>query len=184
MGYEMHTVKTLSLGSILYALCLVATQPVDAQDVFFTTMEILDCKEAGACDWHLSCALGAGQASTTFFTMREANTGDNIPINRTLKATSYPVTVNCTVREHDGGIGASWEDVGTNELVVQGAGSYTISFDNGEGQVDVMFTVSNALATTSQGLTSEEPAAEDPPIPHGGGGGKPEPEHQTMAAGE
>jgi hypothetical protein len=126
-----------------------------AASVFFTKMTVNDCKEFGTCDWWLSCALN-NENEKTFFQMVEADTGDEIEVNRDLVFQDFPVTVHCTVKEHDGGIGAGWEDVGSGSITVATAGEYKIHLDNNEGDVDVEFTVDN-VGQSSQGLTVASP---------------------------
>lgn len=125
-------------GVIGVFLCVVI--PTQAASVFFTKMTINDCKEFGTCDWWLSCALN-NENEKTFFQMVEGDSGDEIEINRDLEFTSFPVTVHCTVKEHDGGISAGWEDVGSGSIVVETAGDKKIHLDNNEGDVDIEFIV-------------------------------------------
>lgn len=122
--------------------------------VFFTQMTVNDCNEVGTCDWKLSCGLG-NQQESEFFSMSEANTNETITINRTLTQREFPpVTVNCTVMEHDGGIGAEWEQVGSGSVIVRTTGNHMIRLNQhrDEGDVTVQFTVEN-IGSTGQPLT-------------------------------
>ena len=86
--------------------------------VSFSKMSISDCDEIGVCDWRLACALG-NQTKIEFFKFVEANTNEEIDIDQVLTQREFPpVTVNCEVQEHDGGIGAEWEDVPSSPLTV------------------------------------------------------------------
>jgi hypothetical protein len=117
--------------------------------VFFTNMTVNDCNEIGVCDWKLSCSLG-NQQETEFFSMVEANTNETVPINRVLTQREFPpVTVNCTVMEHDGGIGAEWEAVGGSSVVVRTTGPHSIRINQhrDEGDVTVAFTAESIGAT-------------------------------------
>lgn len=126
--------------------------------VSFQSMAINDCKEIGACDWRLACALG-NQVEAQFFTMTEADTGGSIPINRTLTQKEFPpVTVNCKVWEHDGGSGALWEDVGSGSIEVRTTGPHAITLANNEGDVTIRFTA-EAIGATGQPLVVSEPAS-------------------------
>jgi len=123
--------------------------------VFFTNMTINDCNEAGTCDWKLSCSLG-NQQETEFFSMVEANTNEKVPINRILSQKEFPpVTVNCTVQEHDGGIGAEWEAVGSGSVIVNTTGNHLIRLNQhrDEGDVTVNFTA-EMIGSTRQPLTT------------------------------
>lgn len=123
--------------------------------VFFTEMAVNDCNEIGTCDWKLSCGLG-NQQETEFFSMSEANTNEAVTINRALTQREFPpVTVTCTVMEHDGGIGAEWEQVGSGSVVVRTTGSHLIRLNQhrDEGDVTVKFTV-ESIGSTSQPLTT------------------------------
>ncbi len=116
--------------------------------VFFSQMIVSDCKEFGTCDWKLSCALN-NENEAVFFEMVEADSGESIPINRDLEFSSYPVTVHCTVHEHDGGIGAGWEFVGSGMVRIDSAGQYLIKLNNNEGDVTVEFVVDNTGSSSS-----------------------------------
>lgn len=140
------------------AICLLLCVFPDAARadarVFFTQMTVNDCNEVGTCDWKLSCGLG-NQQETEFFSMSEANTNETVTINRTLTQREFPpVTVNCTVMEHDGGIGAEWEQVGSGSVIVRTTGDHLIRLNQhrDEGDVTVRFTVEN-IGSTGQPLT-------------------------------
>ncbi len=133
-------------------LTMAMTESVRADvRIFFTTIFINDCKEGGTCDWKLSCALG-NQQEQEFLSNSEANTNEEININRALTQKEFPpVTVTCSVQEHDGGIGAKWETVGTGRVIVRTTGSHKIRIQNNEGDVTVNFTV-ELLGSTAQPL--------------------------------
>jgi hypothetical protein len=134
-------------------LVLTAEARADVR-VFFTKMSVNNCKEIGTCDWKLYCALG-NQTEEEFFSMKEANTGENIAINRVLTQRDFPpVIVHCTVEEHDGGIGAEWEPVGSGQVVVRTTGSHTIRMSNNEGDVTVHFGV-ESIGSTGQPLEAD-----------------------------
>lgn len=122
--------------------------------VFFTQMQVNDCSEIGTCDWRLSCAVG-NQQQIEFFNMVEANTGENIAINRVLSQREFPpVTVSCSAFEHDGGIGAEWEVIGTGDLFVRTTGPHSIPLRSSEGDVTIQFTV-EATAATGQPIQTD-----------------------------
>jgi hypothetical protein len=140
------TVLTIVVGS--------ASQAQADVRVFFTRMNINDCNEIGTCDWKLSCSLG-NQQETEFFSMAEANTNEDITINRVLTQREFPpLTVSCTVMEHDGGIGAEWEQVGSGSVVVRTTGNHLMRLNQhrDEGDVTVHFTVER-IGSTGQPLT-------------------------------
>jgi hypothetical protein len=141
-------------AAVCLLLCAFSdTARADAR-VFFTQMTVNDCNEVGTCDWKLSCGLG-NQQETEFFSMSEANTNESVTINRTLTQREFPpVTVNCTVMEHDGGIGAEWEQVGSGSVIVSTTGNHLIRLNQhrDEGDVTVSFTVEN-IGSTGQPLT-------------------------------
>jgi hypothetical protein len=121
--------------------------------VFFQRMHVNDCNEVGVCDWKLSCALG-NQQETEFFSMSEANTNEDVTINRVLTQREFPpVTVTCTAMEHDGGIGAEWEQVGTGTVIVNTTGNHLIRINQhrDEGDVTVML---DAQTFAGQPLTA------------------------------
>ena len=143
--YLLFAIALVSIGSASHAQADVR--------VFFTKMTVNDCNEIGICDWKLSCSL-SNQQEVEFFSMVEANTNESVPINRILTQREFPpVTVNCTVMEHDGGIGAEWEAVGTGSVLVQTTGSHLIRLNQhrDEGDVTVHFDVTTF---TSQALTT------------------------------
>ncbi|WP_386824673.1 RICIN domain-containing protein [Lysobacter brunescens] len=144
---------------ILQAACaLLLASMADAAHadarVFFTQMVVNDCNEIGTCDWKLSCGLG-NQQETEFFSMAEANTNETVTINRALSQREFPpLTVSCTVMEHDGGIGAEWEHVGAGSVVVRTTGDHLLRLNQhrDEGDVTVRFTVED-IGSTGQPLT-------------------------------
>jgi hypothetical protein len=143
--YQLITIVSVVLAT-------VANVQADVR-VFFTKMTINDCNEIGTCDWKLSCSLG-NQQETEFFSMAEANTNEDITINRVLTQREFPpVTVNCTVMEHDGGIGAEWEQVGTGSVVARTTGNHLLRLNQhrDEGDVTVHFVV-EAIGSTGQPL--------------------------------
>ena len=90
-------------------------------------------------------------------TNNEANTNESIDIRRTLTQREFPpVTVTCSAFEHDGGIGAEWEPLGTSEVVARTTGTHSMHLSSSEGDVTVHFTV-EATAVTGQPLVVEEP---------------------------
>ena len=149
-GKHMRKCQLIALVSVF--LATVGNVQADVR-IFFTNMSINDCNEIGTCDWKLSCGLG-NQQETEFFSMAEANTNESITINRALTQREFPpVTVNCTVMEHDGGIGAEWEQVGTGSVVVRTTGDHQIRLNQhrDEGDVTVKFTA-EAIGSTGQPL--------------------------------
>ncbi|WP_141398083.1 hypothetical protein [Nitrosomonas ureae] len=115
-------------------------------------MHVNNCDEGGTCDWKLACSLGNQQA-VEFITNSEANTNEFIEINRVLTQKEFPpVTVSCSAWEHDGGIGAEWETVGSRSLVVNTTGPHLIKLSSSEGEVTVNFVV-EAIGSTGQPLT-------------------------------
>lgn len=142
-------------GGIL--LCLPAQ---GQEDVFFTSMDVNDCKEVGTCDWRLKCTV-SDQQSEVFLNMVEANTGESLTIGRSITSTrplgnGQPLTVLCEIYEHDGGIGAEWEFVGNPSIKVFDVGEYTLSANNDEGSVDVKFTI-DKVGQSSSPLTVATP---------------------------
>ena len=147
----MNKYPLIVMASVL--LASVGTVQADVR-VFFTNMTVNDCNEVGICDWKLSCGLG-NQQETEFFSMSEANTNESITINRALTQREFPpVTVNCTVMEHDGGIGAEWEQVGSGSVIVRTTGNHSIRLNQhrDEGDVTVQF-VAESIGSTGQPLT-------------------------------
>lgn len=151
-------IKKFILATIVsFGSGFVAAPPAQAVDVFFLRMVVNDCNEIGTCDWKLSCGLG-NQTETEFFSMAEANTNEDVTINRLMSQGALPVLVHCTAQEHDGGIGAEWEQVGSGSVVANVPGNYMIRLNQhrDEGDVTVLFTVSNT-GTTQQGLSGGRP---------------------------
>lgn len=109
-----------------------------ARWVYFSRMDIDDCKEFGSCDWQLDCRLGDTQ-NTRLLDMAEADTGESLPIGRWLNHSrdTFPLIVECDVREYDGGIGAGWEWVGTSQVYANAPGWYSMRMSNSEGTVNV-----------------------------------------------
>jgi len=136
----------------LAVLGVIAAQPSLADvRVNFTKMTVNDCNEIGTCDWKLTCSVGNQQA-IEFFSMAEANTNEEVRIGRVLTQREFPpVTVTCTAQEHDGGIGAEWEDVGTSSIIVNTTGGHTIQLNQhrDEGDVTVHF-VAERIGSTGQ----------------------------------
>ena len=148
--------KSVTIASAVVCLLLCAFPHATRADVriLFTQMVVNDCNEVGTCDWKLSCGLG-NQQETEFFSMSEANTNETVVINRVLTQREFPpVTVNCTVMEHDAGIGAEWEQVGSGSVIVRTTGDHLIRLNQhrDEGDVTVRFTVEN-IGSTGQPLT-------------------------------
>jgi Tachylectin len=146
----MRRLPAMLMGSVL--LCLAGAVHADAR-VFFTNMTVNDCNEVGTCDWKLSCGLG-NQQETELFSMAEANTNESVTINRALTQREFPpITVNCTVLEHDGGIGAEWEQVGAGSVIVRTTGDHLIRLNQhrDEGDVTVRFSV-ESIGSTGQPL--------------------------------
>jgi hypothetical protein len=113
----------------------------ECHKIFFTTLEVEDCREFGVCDWKVVCAIN-DQQDVTLVANEEANTNEFISINQLLTTTqAFPVTVSCSVQEHDGGIGAHWEDVMAESRDFSAPGSYTIRESNNEGAVALHFTI-------------------------------------------
>jgi hypothetical protein len=141
-----------------FMLMLGFSHRSDAGDVYFSQFDVSDCNEIGTCDWRLSCWVGSSQNGQTFFTSREANSGESLDINRTIKFEKLPITVGCRVEEYDGGIGATWENLGTENVNVNNDGPFMINFEDNEdeGVATVEFVVSNT-GSGSQGI-SEAPA--------------------------
>lgn len=146
--------KSMAIPAMM-ALWLAISGGVRADArVFFTQMTVNDCNEIGTCDWKLSCGLG-NQQETEFFSMTEANTNETVTINRALTQKEFPpVTVSCSVMEHDGGVGAEWEQVGSGSVVVRTTGDHLIRLNQhrDEGDVTVRFTVEN-IGSNGQPLT-------------------------------
>lgn len=151
----MHRHFLIGVAGMVSVAGMVTVTAEAAQaevSIFFTNMDVKDCKEIGTCDWRLSCGL-SNQRETQFFSIMEANSNEKRKINRTIKKDEFPATVNCTVEEHDGGIGAGWEFVGSESVIVKETGPYQINLSNSEGDVTIHFDVEK-LGSTSQPLTS------------------------------
>ena len=126
--------------------------------VRFTKLKVNECREAGTCDWKLVCNLGS-QPDTELIASAEGDTGAEIAINRALQQSgTLPVTAKCTVREHDGGIGARWELIGTETrtLTTSGEQQMRINQNRNEGDVTVHLAVEQ-LGTISQGASTPPP---------------------------
>lgn len=120
-------------------------------------MKIDDCREAGSCDWRVSCGIG-NEADTQLVGKVEKNTGGTIDINRSLiHEGELPVNVTCHVREFDGGVFDPdvWEVVGTVTQTFGASGPGTIRMDNSEGKVTINLTVSPPLGVIQQPLAVE-----------------------------
>jgi Bacterial tandem repeat domain 1 len=129
----------------IFASMLGVSQPSNAGDVYFTQFDVSDCNEVGTCDWRLNCWVGRQQNGQTFFTMREANSGESLEINRNIEFEKLPITVGCRAEEYDGGIGATWENLGVQNLTIEHDGPYTLGLEDNEdeGVVTVQFVVSS-----------------------------------------
>jgi hypothetical protein len=73
---------------------------------------------------------------------------------------AVPLQIHCVVREHDGGIGAGWEDVLDKTRTVTQSGNYTVSDSNSEGDVAIHFNVDSG---TGNGQTCDTLEGEPPP---------------------
>jgi hypothetical protein len=128
-------------------------------EVRFTKMRVHNCNEGGICDWRLTCRLGNQQGAVLLDNV-EADDRDEPPIDRVLtQEGNLPVTVECKVEEHDGGIDPVWEHIGTRSLTIQQAGANSIRIahldDDGdvdEGDVSIFFDVQSKLQI---GLTGQ-----------------------------
>lgn len=118
---------------------------VDAQTgggkIKFNYMYVHDDKEGGSGDWFVTARTSEGQ-SRALIENREAGTGGTLYIEREMTYQRFPFTVSVRVQEHDGGIGARWEEVGTRSVRVTGPGRYSVRVSNREGDVSVFFEVS------------------------------------------
>jgi hypothetical protein len=113
----------------------------ECHKIFFTSLEVEDCKEFGVCDWKVECSIN-DQQKVTLVSNEEANTNESIAIDELLTTVQpFPFTVHCTVFEHDGGIGANWEDVMDETRTINGPGSFSMEGNNNEGTVDLHFNV-------------------------------------------
>lgn len=133
---------------------LMATAAADAGSIYFSRFTVYDCNEMGTCDWRLQCNHGDEQTSLSLINNREANSGESLTLNRTVDFESLPVTVVCELFEHDGGIGASWEAIGAEQITIRRDGPHTLEFyqNPDEGSAGLQFTVDNTQAA-QQGIT-------------------------------
>lgn len=139
------TTKT-KMGVLLATMALAAAgaraaSAAECHRVFFTSLEVRDCNEIGVCDWKVTCSLNDQQAVTLIHD-QEADSNDFIAIDEVLTTGApYPIRVHCSVWEHDGGIGAEWEDVFEDTRNVNNQGSFSMNGSNDEGDVTIHFTV-------------------------------------------
>lgn len=136
----------MRVSGFILAFTVVASSAAPAaadecHKVFFTTLEVDDCREFGVCDWQVVCGIN-DQQEVTLVANEEANTNEFISINQLLTTTQpFPVTVTCAVYEHDGGIGANWEDVLAETRTISAPGSYSMRANTNEGAVALHFNV-------------------------------------------
>jgi hypothetical protein len=146
------TLKALGMGVLAVAALWGSAQTAQADAIVVTTMDINDCKEVGICDWRLHCMIEGNQWA--FIKNSEANTNESIDVFKQVTLTKgYPTFVSCHVWEHDGGIGASWENVGTVSTTFTGPLSepVTLNVENDEGDVSIqIFPAANALKSPTQ----------------------------------
>ena len=92
---------------------------------------------------------------------QEADSNDFIAIDEVLTTgTPYPIRVHCSVWEHDGGIGAEWEDVFDYTRNINNQGSFSMDGSNDEGDVVIHFTVDtdSGNGQTCDGIEPGPPA--------------------------
>lgn len=98
--------------------------------VTFTQMTVERCEERGACEWKLSCGVGANPQETELLKGASAKTKYSVKINRTLDVASFPTTVHCTAWEDDGFFSESWEKLATASVDLPAGGDFQLFIGN------------------------------------------------------
>ncbi len=157
MSYSIdksNVTKSLALAVLCMFSALFA-QTATAGTISFRHMYVHDDEEGGVGDWNVTANISPGQNSLHLIANEEAGTDESIDINRDTIFDKYPVTVTIKVEEHDGGIGAEWQPVGTKSKTINGPGNYEIRVTNNEGDVSIYFDVTNT-GSQSQSLTEKK----------------------------
>jgi hypothetical protein len=141
---------TLAALAVVWGLSLVpsAQAQTSKYKITFQKMEILDDKEGGNGDWNLRVSFGS-RNNLTLISNATAGTGQTLKIDKSYPLDSLPITVHATVKEHDGGIGAQWELVGSRSKTIKAPGTYTFHFSNSEGNVKIHYLVEELASTSS-----------------------------------
>jgi hypothetical protein len=156
--FQTPGIRRITLFGVVWLILGITYGAQADVRVSFTKMTINNCDEIGVCDWRLACALG-NQTKIEFFQFVEGNTNEEITIDQALTQKEFPpVTVNCEVQEHDGGIGTEWEDVPSSPLLVRTTGPHIINASGSEGDVDIHFNV-ETTGSIGQPLTDAQSAA-------------------------
>jgi hypothetical protein len=143
--------------------------------VTFTQMTVERCEERGACEWKLSCGVGANPQETELLKGASAKTKYSVKINRTLDADKFPTTVHCTAWEDDGFFSESWQKLATASVDLPAGGDFQLFIGNkDQGTVRVQM----AADSLEIGLAPTAPPATPPPAAKpakGKGAAKPAP---------
>ena len=141
-------------------LLLGPAQAWGVGSVTFTQMTVERCEERGACEWRLSCGVGANPQETELLKGASARTKYSVKINRTLDAAAFPTTVHCTAWEDDGFFSENWEKLATVSVDLPAGGNFQLFIGNkDQGTVRVVM----AADSLELGLAPSAPPATPPP---------------------
>ena len=152
MRFSLTKRSALAYLSVALVATLLSQEAMAKKTITFKYMVVHDDEEGGDGDWNVTADMSPGQKGMPLIQNEEAGTGETITINRDSTFPEFPVTVTLKVEEHDGGIGATWEHVGTKTVTIHGPGNYYIRAKNNEGDVSIYFDVTN-IGTADSPLT-------------------------------
>jgi len=128
--------------------------------VTFTQMTVERCEEHGACEWKLSCGVGANPQETELLKGASAKTKYSVKINHSLDVAAFPTTVHCTAWEDDGFFSESWEKLATASVDLPAGGNFQLFIGSkDQGTVRVVM-VADSLEI---GIAPPAPPAAPPP---------------------
>jgi polyglycine hydrolase-like protein len=156
------TTRAFSMISLLLGgtLLIGTSQAWGLGSVTFTQMTVERCEERGACEWKLSCGVGANPQETELLKGESARTKYSVKINRSLDVAAFPTTVHCTAWEDDGFFSESWEKLATASVDLPAGGNFQLFIGNkDQGTVRVVM-VADSLEL---GIAPPPPPATPPP---------------------
>lgn len=116
--------------------------------VRFTTLEVIDDKEAGSGDWRVTMLVDGRPLPKPI--LGEADAGGAVPLDATVVSrgpeSSHRLVVTTKVEEYDGGFDDTWEFIGEKTLTFDaqhgfGVGGQTVEFDTDEGHVKLRLVI-------------------------------------------